>query len=104
MQNIAAETFKLIAYGKVLQDDNRTLKDYGIVNGDFIDLVVLKVRIYQVTLQPSFKPKPEDHNMSGSLNRFNNGCPAAYQSSLMPSQVLKPTKSMGLFRISMHED
>jgi hypothetical protein len=94
----------LIAYGKVLQDDNRTLKDYGIVNGDFIDLVVLKVRICQVKLKPSFQPKPEDQIMSGSLNRFNNGYPAAYQSSVMPSQVLQPTKSMGIFRISMDED
>ena len=47
MHNIAADQQKLIAYGNVLQDDNKSLKDYGIRNGDFMDVVNSKVAIYR---------------------------------------------------------
>jgi hypothetical protein len=48
----------LIAYGKVLEDDNKTLKDYGIKEGDFLVVMVSKVRIYQPlkVFSPSLKP------------------------------------------------
>ena len=35
---------KLIAYGKVLEDDNKSLKDYSIKEGDFLVVMVAKVR------------------------------------------------------------
>jgi hypothetical protein len=38
----------LIAYGKVLEDDNKTLKDYGIKEGDFLVVMVSKVGEYQL--------------------------------------------------------
>ena len=41
---MAADSQKLIAYGKVLEDDNKTLKDYSIKEGDFLVVMVSKVR------------------------------------------------------------
>jgi Ubiquitin family len=38
-----ADSQKLIAYGKVLEDDNKTLKDYSIKEGDFLVVMVSKV-------------------------------------------------------------
>lgn len=34
---------KLIAYGKVLDDDNKTLKECNIKEGDFIVIMISKV-------------------------------------------------------------
>jgi hypothetical protein len=39
-----ADLMKLIAYGKVMEDDNKTLKDYSIKEGDFIVVMIAKVR------------------------------------------------------------
>lgn len=36
---------KLIAYGKVMEDDNKTLKDYQIKEGDFLVVMISKVWI-----------------------------------------------------------
>ena len=43
-----ADSQKLIAYGKVLEDDNKTLKDYSIKEGDFLVVMVSKVSIQQI--------------------------------------------------------
>ena len=40
---MAADSQKLIAYGKVLEDDNKTLKDYSIKENDFLVVMVAKV-------------------------------------------------------------
>jgi Ubiquitin family len=40
---MAADSMKLIAYGKVLEDDNKSLKDYSIKEGDFLVVMVAKV-------------------------------------------------------------
>jgi hypothetical protein len=40
-----ADLMKLIAYGKVMEDDNKTLKDYSIKEGDFLVVMISKVRI-----------------------------------------------------------
>lgn len=40
---MAADSMKLIAYGKVLEDDNKSLKDYSIKDGDFLVVMVSKV-------------------------------------------------------------
>lgn len=42
---MAADQQKLIAYGKVLEDDNKTLKEYSIKEGDFLVVMVSKVCI-----------------------------------------------------------
>jgi uncharacterized ubiquitin-like protein YukD len=39
-----ADLLKLIAYGKVMEDDNKNLKDYSIKEGDFLVVMVAKVR------------------------------------------------------------
>lgn len=38
-----ASMMKIIAYGKVMDDDNKTLKDYSIKEGDFLVVMVSKV-------------------------------------------------------------
>ena len=38
-----ADLMKLIAYGKVMEDDNKTLKDYQIKEGDFLVVMISKV-------------------------------------------------------------
>lgn len=40
-----ADSQKLIAYGKVLEDDTKSLKDYSIKEGDFLVVMVSKVRL-----------------------------------------------------------
>ncbi len=42
---MAADSQKLIAYGKVLEDDSKTLKDYSIKEGDFLVVMVAKVGV-----------------------------------------------------------
>lgn len=37
---MAADMLKLIAYGKVMDDDSKTVKDYSIKEGDFIVVMV----------------------------------------------------------------
>ncbi len=38
-----ADSMKLIAYGKVLEDDTKTLKECAIKEGDFLVVMVAKV-------------------------------------------------------------
>ena len=54
---------KLIAYGKVLDDDTKTLKDCNIKEGDFLVIMISKVTIlFSIFCQakPPPKPKTED--------------------------------------------
>ena len=39
-----ADQQKLIAYGKVMDDNAKTLKDYSIKEGDFLVVMIAKVR------------------------------------------------------------
>jgi hypothetical protein len=39
-----ADLLKLIAYGKVMDDNSKTLKDYAIKEGDFLVVMVAKVK------------------------------------------------------------
>jgi len=43
--NMQADQMKLIAYGKVMEDDNKNLKEYSIKEGDFIVVMISKVRL-----------------------------------------------------------
>lgn len=38
-----ADLQKLVAYGKILGEDEKTLKDYGIKEGDFVVVMISKV-------------------------------------------------------------
>ena len=44
-----AESQKLIAYGKVMDDTEKTLKDYKITDGGFI--VVMNQKVSQINLR-----------------------------------------------------
>jgi hypothetical protein len=39
-----ADSMKLIAYGKVMEDDSKSLKDYSIKEGDFMVVMVSKAK------------------------------------------------------------
>jgi hypothetical protein len=51
--DLKADTLKLIAYGKVLEDDTKSAGDYSIKENDFIVAMVQKAK-------PAPKPKKED--------------------------------------------
>jgi hypothetical protein len=38
-----ASLMKLIAYGKVMEDNEKTLKEYSIKDGDFLVVMIAKV-------------------------------------------------------------
>ena len=42
---MAADQMKLIAYGKVMEDDNKSLKEYSIKEGDFLVVMIAKVNL-----------------------------------------------------------
>jgi len=53
VHSLAADTLKLIAYGKVLDKDDQTAADYSIKENDFIVAMVQKAK-------PAAKPKKEE--------------------------------------------
>jgi hypothetical protein len=53
VHDLKADTLKLIAYGKVLEDDTKSAGDYSIKENDFIVAMVQKAK-------PAPKPKKED--------------------------------------------
>lgn len=53
---MAADSQKLIAYGKVLEDDNKTLKDYSIKENDF--LVVMVAKVSTIKTHDEYSPSP----------------------------------------------
>jgi Ubiquitin family len=56
---MAADSMKLIVYGKVLEDDNKSLKDYSIKEGDFLVVMVAKVsELYLYNEWFFMQPKP----------------------------------------------
>ena len=42
-----ADSMKLIAYGKIMEDDVKKLTEYSLKDGDFIVVMVQKVRVKQ---------------------------------------------------------
>jgi hypothetical protein len=50
---LKAETLKLIAYGKVLEPDEKLASEYSLKEGDFIVAMVQKAK-------PVAKPKPAE--------------------------------------------
>lgn len=45
---MAADSMKLIAYGKVLEDDAKSLKEYAIKEGDFLVVMIAKVNLLRL--------------------------------------------------------
>jgi len=43
-----ADLMKLIAYGKVMEDDTKTLEGYSIKEGDFLVVMISKVSLIQI--------------------------------------------------------
>jgi len=41
----SADLMKLIAYGKVMEDDTKTLANYSIKEGDFLVVMISKVNL-----------------------------------------------------------
>ena len=78
---------KLIAYGKVMDDNAKTLADYSIKEGDFLVVMVAKVSFSH----SSPNPRPDL-----PLNSLSNHSPPSLQCRrpprLAPRQVLKLTK------------
>jgi hypothetical protein len=56
---LKADTLKLIAYGKVLDNDEKTAADFSIKEGDFIVAMVQKPKPAPKT-KPAEAAKPED--------------------------------------------
>ena len=56
-----ADLIKLIAYGKVMDNDEKTLKDHSIKDGDFI--VCMKQKAKPQPKPEVQQPKPEDAKM-----------------------------------------
>jgi hypothetical protein len=46
-----ADLIKLIAYGKVMEDDTKAIKEYSVKEGDFLVVMVSKVRITDTIIQ-----------------------------------------------------
>jgi len=65
---LKAETLKLIAYGKVLEAEDKAVSEYGIKEGDFIVAMVQKVKPApkkkeEVKQEEPAQAKPEDAKM-----------------------------------------
>lgn len=93
---MAADSMKLIAYGKVLEDDNKSLKDYGIKEGDFLVVMVSKVGKRQRFINffsPSLNPPHQLSQNQRMLRRkklhLNHPNSHLLRLKLSPSQLLK---------------
>jgi hypothetical protein len=78
---------KLIAYGKVMDDNAKTLADYSIKEGDFLVVMVAKV-----SLCDSSQNLRPDLLLSSQLRPSPPSLQCRRLSRLDPRQVLKLTK------------
>ena len=81
-----ADLMKLIAYGKVMEDDNKNLKDYSIKEGDFLVVMISKVlskhcslNLLSIRLSPPQRNKKmlnkrnqQHHNNNNNNHQLNN--------------------------------
>jgi Ubiquitin family len=92
-----ADSQKLIAYGKVLEDDSKSLKDYSIKEGDFLVVMVSKVSgisecISFLSDSPNPLPSPPRHNLN----------PPRSHSPLLRPQLSNPLLSHSLL-LNQHQ-
>lgn len=59
---------KLIAYGKVMEDDNKNLKEYSIKEGDFLVVMISKVPSF---LLEAYLSNRQNHNLSPKQKNRN---------------------------------
>ena len=76
VHELKADSLKLIAYGKVLEDDAKSAGDYNIKENDFIVAMVQKAK-------PAPKPKKEDEKKEDPV-------PAASTASTNPVPAAQP--------------
>lgn len=76
VHDLKADSLKLIAYGKVLEDDNKSAGDYNIKENDFIVAMVQKAK-------PAPKPKKEDEKKEDPV-------PAASTAATNPVPAAQP--------------
>lgn len=69
---MAADQQKLIAYGKVLEDDNKSLKDYSIKEGDFLVVMVSKVCLSNIKFPDSRNRQLSLKKMQRWMSQFSN--------------------------------
>ena len=62
-----AATLKLIAYGKVIDNDEKTAIDYGLKDGDFIVAMSQKAKPKPKVVEPP-KPDPEPKETNPPAN------------------------------------
>lgn len=67
-----ADLLKLIAYGKVMEDDNKLLKDYSIKEGDFLVVMVSKVCISYIYLSNRQSQLLSQRKMQNKKSNNNN--------------------------------
>jgi UV excision repair protein RAD23 len=80
VHDLKADTLKLIAYGKVLEDDSKSAADYNIKENDFIVAMVQKAK-------PPPKSKKEDEKKEEPVAAPSNPQPAA---QAQPQPVAQP--------------
>ena len=80
--DLKADTLKLIAYGKVLDNDDKTAADYNIKENDFIVAMVQKAK-------PAPKPKKEEEVKKEEAPAQSQP-PAQAQPVAQPSQPAQP--------------
>jgi hypothetical protein len=101
---MAADMMKLISYGKVMDDGSKTLKDYSIKEGDFLVVMVSKVRIKFINFQSgktsSQGRRPQKRRShpvtaiaSGSHHHFSECSPSTTDLFLQSGSSLSPSKS-----------
>ena len=78
VHELKAETLKLIAYGKVLEDDEKSAADYSIKENDFVVAMVQKAK-------PAPKPKNEEVKKEDPVP-----APTASASASMAQPVVVP--------------
>lgn len=88
VHELKADTLKLIAYGKVLEDDTKSAADYSIKENDFIVAMVQKAK-------PAPKPKKEDEKKddpvpAASTTAATNPVPAAQPQPAAQAQPAQP--------------
>ena len=79
VHELKADTLKLIAYGKVLEDDEKTAADYSIKENDFIVAMVQKAK-------PAPKPKKEDEKKEDPVPAATTSAAASNPQPVAPAQ------------------
>jgi len=67
---MAADNLKVIAYGKVMDNDEKSLAEYNIKEGDFMVVMNAPAK------KPAAAPKPEDAKREEGAGASSSSAPA----------------------------